>query len=224
MKKSLFSVVLVAVSIILMCSCSPSPVSGFTIVEPKRGNIYHPGDRVTLKAMTGPNEQPITVFLYATQMQYSELYSVAPYELSFTIPVDFTGKDTLVASAKFSDGTIVEKEVEINVVLQSNIILTGISVDPTFILLWKLPPDSNPNEVMAYETEDISVGGTYSDGVKRGITFSSSGTTYASSDEKIVTVDKDGNVTAHGVGEATITIRNGKYGATVKISVKPYQQ
>jgi hypothetical protein len=224
MKKRSFDLMLIALSVILAYSCHSSPVSGFTITEPKPGTIYHPGDIVTLKAMTGPNEQPVAVYLYATHMQYSDLYSAPPYELTFTIPADFTGKDTLVASEKFSDGKIVETQVEINVILPSNVTLQGISVDPTRILLQKLPTDSDSNKVRAYEARSIGVSGLYSDGVNRHIASSADGTIYASSDEKVVTVDEEGNVTAQGLGTATITVRNGKYSATAKVVVKPYKQ
>jgi hypothetical protein len=224
MKKRFFDMLLVALSFILVYSCNSTPVSGFSIVEPKLGTVYHPGDRVTLKAVTGPNEQPIAVYLYATQMQHSELYSIAPYELTFTIPADFTGKDTLVASEKFSDGTIIEKEVEILVVLPSNVVLKSIAVDPKVIFLEKLPIGSDPAKVMTYETEDISVGGMYSDGVKRNITSSADGTTYTSSNEKVVTVSPEGDVSVQGVGTAKITVRNGKYSVDVEIIVDPYKE
>ncbi|MCL5024393.1 MAG: Ig-like domain-containing protein [Nitrospirae bacterium] len=218
-----FGVVLIALGIILAYSCDSSPVSGFTITEPKPGTIYHPGDRVTLRVVTDPNEQPVAVYLYATNMQYSDLYSAPPYELTFTIPADFTGKDILVASERFSDDKIIETQVEITVILPTNITLQGINASPTFILLQKMPSGSDPNDVRAYETDSLAVSGTYSDGVKREITASASGTTYTSSNEKVVTVSPDGKVTAQGLGNATITVRNGKYSATVKIVVKPYK-
>jgi len=156
-------------------------------------------------------------------MQYADLYSAAPYVLTFAIPAEFTGSDTLVATAKFADGTIIEKEVEIQIVLPSNIVLSGISVDPTRILLQKLPLESDPNKVRAYENRGIGVGGVYSDGIEREITASANGTTYTSSNEKVVTVDAEGNVKAQGLGAATINVRNGKYNATVKVVVKPYK-
>jgi hypothetical protein len=224
MKKRFFDMLLVALSFMLVYSCNSTPVSGFSIVEPNPGTIYHPGDWVTLKAVTGPNEQPIAVYLYATQMQYSELYSIPPYELTFTIPADFTGKDTLVASEKLSDGTIVEKEVEILVVLPSNIVLKSIDVDPKFIYLQKMPTSSDPNKVIAYETHSLGVGGTYSDGIERNITSPSKGTTFMSSNEKVVTVNPEGDVTAQGIGTAKITVRNGNFSVDVEVIVDPYKQ
>jgi hypothetical protein len=223
MKKRYFATVLVALCVMMAYSCYSTPVSGFSITEPKPGTTYHPGDTVTLRVTTDQNEQPVAVYLYATHMQYSELYSSPPYELSFKVPADFTGKDVLVASEKFSDGKIIEARVEINVVLPSNVTLQGISVDPTRILLQKLPEESEPNKISAYETRNIGVSGLYSDGINRYIALSADGTTYTSSDDKVVTVDAEGNVTARDLGSATITVKNGKYIATVKVVVKPYK-
>ena len=56
------------------------------------------------------------------------------------------------------------------------------------------------------------------------MTPSSNGTTYASSDQNVVTVDKEGKVTAQGIGEAKIIVRNGKYSAEVKVVVKAYKK
>jgi len=222
----LSALIIVVMLIMLLFSCYSTPaVSGFTIVEPKNGSTFHPGDTITLRAMAAPDEKPALVFLRAIKMTtQSRLMSEMPYGLTFTIPTTFTGKDTLAATAKFADGTIIEKEVQIQVVLPSNVVLTGISASPTYILFQKMPPGSDPIKVSAYETESVAVGGIYSDGVKREITAATSGTTYNSSDEKVVTVSPEGDIAAQGLGTATITVRNGKYSATVKVVVKPYKK
>ena len=129
----------------------------------------------------------------------------------------------MVASEKFSDGTFIEKKLQILVVLPSNIVLTGISVDQTFILLQKMPAGSDANKIRAFETANIGVGGMYSDGVERGLTSPAKGTTYTSSNEKVVTVDTEGNIKAQGLGTAKIIVRNGKYTATVDVVVKAYK-
>lgn len=62
--------------------------------------------------------------------------------------------------------------------------------------------------------------GVYSDGVNRNITASASGTTYQSSNEKIVTVSPEGRVTARGLGAAKITVKNGNYSSIVDINLE----
>jgi hypothetical protein len=59
------------------------------------------------------------------------------------------------------------------------------------------------------ENDQIYLKGVYSDGVVRDVWSASSGTTYTSSDEKVVTVNPDGLVTARGPGKARITALNG---------------
>jgi len=92
------------------------------------------------------------------------------------------------------------------------------------MILYKAPADLNPDDKKTLEERQITVAGIYSDGFNRQITSSSMGTTYTSSDEKIVKVDSEGKVTPQALGTANITIRNGKYSATVKVIVKPYKK
>jgi hypothetical protein len=87
----------------------------------------------------------------------------------------------------------------------------------------KVPQGSNLVDVSKIETRQLGVAGIYSDGVSRQLTSSAMGTTYTSSDEKVTTVSPEGKATAQGLGTATITVRNGKYSATVKVVVKPYE-
>lgn len=225
MRKRYLELLVISVGVVLITVCLTPVVYGFTITSPAPGAIFHPGDSVTIKVQFDPNETPATIFLYAVKMKYAaELLNGEPYEFTFSVTPTFTGKDTLVAGVHYADGTAAKKEVEVSVVLPTSVLLTGISVDPAPILLKKLPEGSDPNDIRISETEYISVGGKYSDGVKRNISAAADGTTYASSDERVVTVDSEGNLKAQGIGNATITIRNGKFSATVKVTVDPYEK
>jgi hypothetical protein len=210
--------------LIITVACSASPVTGLTITEPKPGSQFHAGDKVIVKAVTAPNERPIAVFLFSTQMHFSTLNISPPYELVFTIPKAFTGEDTIVASAKFSDGSIVESKMKIFVTLPVNVILKGVDVDPNPVYLYKMPINSDSNDVRIFETKSLGVGGMYSDGVERNITSSQRGTTYTSSNEKVVTVSLNGKVTAQSIGMAKIIVRNGKFSADVEVIVDPYKE
>lgn len=70
----------------------------------------------------------------------------------------------------------------------------------------------------ATRSKRLDVEGLFSDGLRRKITFKVFSTKYQSSNEQVATVDKDGLVTAKGVGEAIITIKNED--KTVQIPVK----
>ena len=195
------------------------------ITQPKSGQIFRPGDNVVVNIAPQSTEKIENLTFIATKMNKGVPYlqQPIPYSYEFTIDRDFVGTETILVVAKLSDGRVIQSQVQINVVLPSNIVLTGISVDPTFILLQKMPTGSDPNKIRAYETRDIGVGGLYSDGVERYVASSTDGTTYMSSNEKVVTVDTEGNVTAQGTGTAKITVKNGKFTATVDVVVKPYK-
>jgi len=209
---------------ILLIINTTSVCWGFSIIEPKTGAVYYPGDNVVIKAEPSLGENIQGVFFAVPKMGKGTTDFYPPYEFAFTIDSDFIGTENIIAIAKMVDGTGIEAEVQIKVILPSNITLQGIKINPDdFILLKKLPPGSDSNKVRAYETTSIGVFGIYSDGVKREeITSSVSGTTYTSSDENIVKVDKEGKVTAQGIGKAKITVRNGSYSAVVDVIVKPY--
>lgn len=197
---------------------------GFSLLEPKSGAVFQAGDTVTIKAKQDSGENIKMVFLGALKMGKGTMATVPPYQYSFIIDKDFVGTETILASAKLDNNQIIEAKVDIQVLLPANIILKGISVDPTRILLQKLPEGSEPNKVSAYETRSIGVGGIYSDGIQRYIASSSDGTTYTSSNENVVTVDKEGKVFAQGIGKAKITVRNGNFSATVDVLVNPFKK
>ena len=215
--KTITLLILVIISLATACW-------GFTITEPKSGAVFYPGDKVIVKALSSAGENIEGVFFVATKMNKVATVSWLPYEFTFTIDSDFIGPETITAIAKMVDKTHAEAKVAINVVLPANLALKNIDVDPTLVFLYKLPFGSDPNDIRIFETKRLGVGGMYSDGIEREITGSSSGTTYASSDEKIVTVDREGKMTAQGLGNATITVKNGKYSATVKVVVKTYKK
>ncbi len=200
------------------------PLHGFEIVTPMPGAVYHPGDKVTFRVAAGADETMRDVFLESLHMSYGDIVTTPPFEINFVIPKEYTGKDMLLADATMVDGRAVKSSVEINVVLPAGVVVKSISAAPTFILLKKLPPGSDANDIRIAETESIGVGGMYSDNVERNITASTDGTTYSSTNEQIVTVNAEGDVTAQGVGFSIITVKNGPHTAEVKVKVVPYRE
>lgn len=206
---------------LLMSGCSNS-VAALEIVEPAEGQQYEIGSAIRIVVKPGAGEKWAKVGIGFTEIPYSVFTGafVGEYKISNdTQP----GEIELKISAISETNQIVELKRKIRIVLPSNVVLKGISVDPTFILLKKLPEGSDPNDIRISETESIGVGGMYSDGIERELKSSASGTTYTSSDETVVKVDKEGKVTAQGVGNAKITVKNGNFTATVDVIVKPYQ-
>ena len=205
---------------VLLCSSA----WGLQIISPKVGAVFYAGDTVTIKIKQDSGENIKMVFLGALKTAKGTMLTSPPYQYVFSIDKDFIGTETILANARLDNNKVIEARVDIQVVLPSNIALAGIRTGPNPVCLYKMPQNSNPNDIRIFETKSMAVSGTYSDGIKREITGSTSGTTYTSSDEKVVTVDKEGKVTAQGLGKAKITVRNGKFSAMVDVVVKPYKK
>jgi hypothetical protein len=206
---------------LFIISCS-NAVTALEIIEPVEGQSYETGSTIRIVVKPGAGEKWVKVGVGFTEIPYSLLNGafIGEFKISKDMP---PGEIELKISAISETNQVVELKRKIKIVLPSSVVLNSIAVDPKVIFLEKLPPGSDPTRVMTYETEDISVGGMYSDGVKRNITSSSDGTTYTSSNEKVVTVSPEGDVTAQGIGTAKITVRNAKFSADVEVIVDPYK-
>lgn len=73
-------------------------------------------------------------------------------------------------------------------------------------------------------TEKIYVKGLFSDGTKRDLNSSASGTMYESSDPTVATVSTEGMVRRVGGGRAFITVRNGDKQVKVEIVIPVINQ
>jgi hypothetical protein len=144
------------------------------------------------------------------------------YRQEIEIPEDEIGDIDFSIVAYNMTGQKTKLVRHLFVKLPPNVTMQSIVAGDDLMVLYMALSGSSPEDKDRIETDQISVAGIYSDGVKRLITSSAMGTTYASSDEKIVTVDSGGKLTAKGLGRAKITVRNGKYSAEIKIVVKPY--
>jgi hypothetical protein len=196
---------------------------GFQITEPKAGSIFYPGDLVQVRTDINTGENIEGVFFTVPEIDKGIGDLLRPYEYDFIIDRDYIGTATILAIARLSDGKGVQSEVKIKVVLPANVTLKSIDVDPNPVFLYKMPLNSDPNDIRIFETKSLGVGGMYSDGAERGIASASNGTTYASSNEKVVTVSPNGKVTAQSIGAAKIMVRNGKFSADVEVIVDPYK-
>jgi hypothetical protein len=189
---------------------------GLKITSPKEGEIFHPGDTMTLRAELESSDAAVHRIAFSGNKPWAlGFVNGPPFEMKLEIPREFTG------TVKFeADGFIGQKPnqtittsapVTILIALPSNVTLQGISIDDS-------------QEKMFFfsigDSTKLGVGGLFSDGVERDVSSSLMGTTYRSSDEKVATADANGLVTARGVGRAKITVKNGKFEETVDAIVK----
>ena len=215
--KRLFEIMLLVLFLYLTADISYA----LTIISPTDGQIVYQGDRLTVivKPDTGEKWEEVVIDIYP--MSYNIL--TGDYREEIEIPEDQKGNIDFNVLAYDKAGKKVKLTRNIFVKMRPNLVLQSIRVDD-YKTLFKLPAGSSPEEMQKVESRQLRVDGIYSDGVERDLTSSSAGTTYTSSNEKIVTVNSEGKMKAQGIGEAKITVRNGKYSAQVDVVVKPYRQ
>lgn len=196
---------------------------GATIEYPIEGQQVDAGSWITVVVKPAPGEQWENFIVGFKPFEYDSVNK--EYKLSIQVPNDVLGyRDDLRVYGLDKSGNEVELKRGVFVKLPPNVVLKSILPNKDYMLLYKLPAGSDPGDVKRIESRQLTVKGVYSDGVKRNITASAHGTTYTSSNENIVTVSPEGKVTAQGLGEAKIIVKNGTYSAKVEIDVKPYRQ
>jgi hypothetical protein len=207
---------------LFIISCS-NAVTALEIIEPVEGQSYEIGSTIRIVVKPGTGEKWIKAGVGFTEIPYSLLNGAFIGE--YNISKDMTpGEIELMISAISESNQVVALKRKIKIVLPSSVILKTIDIDPNPVFLYKMPLNSDPNDVRIFETKSLGVGGMYSDGVERGIASASSGTTYTSSNEKVVTVSQNGKVTAQSIGAAKIIVRNGKFSTDVEVIVDLYKE
>lgn len=189
------------------------------ITFPKNGETFKEGDTLKIVAELSPDDPEIAdvSFLVTKGIDHcpSAIATHPRYECSFIIPPGAPSVITITAIGETIESAVFSPEVSIRVTRANMATLQGI----------KIFTGNTSNKLFFFQigqNKRLHVDGIYSDGVKREeLSSAAAGTTYTSTDEKVVTVDRDGLVTAQGFGTARITIKNGKYQTTVEATVKP---
>lgn len=192
-----------------------------TIVSPKEDEQVDAGSWITVTVKPEPGEDWQGFIIEFKTLEYDAVNKV--YKTTIQVPNDALGfRNDLRVIGVDSARNKVELTRRVFVKLPSNVVLQGIRVGEELMVLYIAPPDSSLEDRQRIETDEVSVAGIYSDGISRLITPSAMGTTYVSSDEKVVTVDSEGKLAAKALGRSKIAVRNGKYSAAVRVVVKPY--
>lgn len=201
----------------LLFFCRP----GWTleVIQPAEGQRVELGStlRIVVKPQPGETWKGVAAAFEALSFDST----LGAYVGQFPVPArSQLGPREIMITALSNEDEEVKLKRNILIVLPSNIKLQKLLVDTDPIIITKLPPEEDPNMIRVFETEKLGVGGMYSDGVQRDTSSAASGTTYQSSDEKVVKIDPNGNITVAGPGTAVITIRNRDQSAKVKVIVK----
>jgi len=212
--------------IIWMCLLFIIPVFSHaaTIISPTQDETVYAGSTITVVVKPDPGEQWQGFVIGFKAFEYDPVNN--SYKISIQVPNDVLGyRDDLRVLGVDTSNKEIELSRRVFVKIQPGVVLQSLSVfDQDHFLLYKLPAGSTPEDMQRVESDQLKVSGIYSDGIKRNITASVSGTTYVSSNEKVVTVSPEGKVTAQGLGNAKITVKNSKLSAKVDIVVKTYRQ
>ena len=204
-----------------MLAAQASDASAFQLAEPKNGAVVKAGGAVKVKVKIPPGLPvvKVTYTLYEEDRAPEDrvealptaVVQSAPFEAEVPVPIETLGGVRLVAVAQVAErrGQYVLFD-ETSFRVEPGAALTVLQAD-TPVRFTK----------SVGEVQILSVRGHFADRVVRDLTPGHTGTTYQSSDEKVVRVNADGRAQAAGVGTAEITARNRGKEVRLKVVVEP---
>jgi hypothetical protein len=160
--------------------------------------VFHPGDTVSVTVSIAAPLLANDVAVGVPRVDTFEgtNYNGSTYQVSFTIPGYIAGPLQLTPEITDTSNNPI------------NGITTTIAVRPTAVPTSLTLPQSIFILRAVGKTARIYVVGNYADGSALDLSSSASGTTYVSSNPKVLTVDSEGNVTAVAFGTAAVTVAN----------------
>jgi len=196
---------------------STLPTAPFvSITAPTAGQVFQPGDTLTVTATPNAGTTLTQVLIYAGSSQQavgSTLLSAGPFTASFTIPNNYLGDLPITVLAQDSNGNICN--VTIHAVVQTTATLSSMTV-----AAGATAPSGAALLTSQGSTTPLTVTGTFSDATQADITASALGTACISSDPAVATVSAEGILTAQADGNCTITVTNGTVTATKNVIVQ----
>ena len=227
------------------CLAMATPVHAFKITEPAEGAKLTAGKTVTAHVDLGKDSGIVSVryYWYAEQdetlVEQEDATStgliVAPVALigladqdpafggTLRIPKDGIGPMRLLAVAEISRGRLGTRTVfdEILVQVEPNVALIAIDFETDKPLqLGRAGQSSAFGHVDSLgKVFELPVVGEFADGVTRRISTLASGTSYQSSNDKVIKVLKDGLLQIVGNGKTIITVTNRGKKASLDVEV-----
>jgi len=193
----------------------------FQLAEPKAGAVVRSGEAMKVKSAV-PSGLPVVQITYTLFKEERPLDDIkvesppsvtaqaAPFETEFPIPLESVGAARLLAVAHVAERRgqyVLFDEIPLRIEPAAGLLSLQAEVPVRFT--------RTIGEVLL-----LSVRGKYADRVVRDLTPGHTGTTYRSSDEKVVRVNYDGLAQAMGVGSAEIVARNGTREVTIPVIVE----
>jgi pimeloyl-ACP methyl ester carboxylesterase len=179
---------------------------GIRISSPAQNAVYRPGEtlRVAWEAANGFVPEEVIVMSRIGAFEAGRDVSA----VDVPIPAGDFGELLIVVIARGGSGDLAGASVSIVVKPAEN--PAALEVEPAQVDMNLFPLET---------TRRLSVTGVLADGRRIDLTQGATGTRYESSDPAVVTVDGDGIVTAHSVGQARVTVSHAQASADVEVRV-----
>ncbi len=197
---------------LLAALCLARPAGAVEIVAPKEGDVVPIGAELVIQVQPSPGDDIDRVYLAHSDEHLKHNPQTGYFEQRIKLRGDNSGPIEIEVRSKNSKGVISTAKVTVYVNL------------PPVLPLISLRIHAEQRKLVLEaigEKRDLQVIGEFPDGTVRFISKAIFGTTYRSRNEKIVKVDPNGVVTAVGIGETIIVIRNGDKEAQARVIVKP---
>lgn len=192
------SLILQILFVLIFSSCPTLHAAddGFQIIAPKDGVQYSPGDKLSIEVeiLPGLHATDCSIAVKGLGILTPEKFDGKHFSFSFEIPKNFAGPLTLNPSVYAGDLKEGQK-VTVNVKPQ-NPPLSLVNLQRNYFLA----PDAN--DVQLY------VSGKYAEDITLDLSSSVTGTTYVSSDPKVVLPNTEGLCNIVGKGNAVISVEN----------------
>lgn len=232
-------------TLFIACLAMASPIHAFKITEPPEGTSLTAGSTITARVDLGKdagivnvryywygeqdevlveqNDSTATGSIVAPVAMIGSIEQEPPFGGPLSVPHDTIGPMRLLAVAEISRGRLGMRSVfdEVIVNVEPPATLTTIDFETEKPLqLGRAGQSSAFGHVDSLgKIFELPVVGVFEDGVARRISTPASGTSYASSNDKVIKVVRDGLLQIVGNGQAAITLTNRGKQATLEVDV-----
>lgn len=191
--------------------CLPASLGAVEIVSPQDGAEIPIGSEVVVQVQPSPDDDIVRVYLSGSEeaMKYND--KTGYFEQRVKLRGDAFGSIPVEVESVNSKNVVSTATVNVHVKL------------PPVLPLISLRIHAEQRKMVLEgigEKQSLQVIGEFPDGTVRIISAVAFGTNYASRNDNIATVDANGWVTAVGIGETTIVVRNGNNEAHANIIVR----
>jgi hypothetical protein len=197
---------------LLAALCLPQPAGAVEIVAPNDGAVVPIGSELVIQVQPSPGDDIDRVYLAHSEEHMKHNPQTGYFEQRIRLRGDSLGPIEIEVWSRNSKGVISTAKITVHINLPPALPLISLRIhaEQRKLVLEAIG-----------EKRDLQVIGEFPDGTVRFISKATFGTTYQSRNEKIVAVDPNGVVTAVGVGETIVVVRNGDKEAQARVIVKP---